>query len=99
MANEGASVLFLLVPWALDLLEALDSGELKKQDYDLSRWRLTHMGAQPIPPILVQRLKSYFLDMQYDTNYGLSESAGPGIVHLGVENEEKAQILLFPYET
>jgi acyl-CoA synthetase (AMP-forming)/AMP-acid ligase II len=27
--------------------------------------------------------------MQYDTNYGLSESTGPGCVHLGIENEHK----------
>ena len=27
--------------------------------------------------------------MQYDTNYGLSESTGPGCVHLGIENERK----------
>ena len=27
--------------------------------------------------------------MQYDTNYGLSESAGPGVIHLGIENERK----------
>jgi len=27
--------------------------------------------------------------MQYDTTYGLSESTGPGCVHLGIENEHK----------
>jgi acyl-CoA synthetase (AMP-forming)/AMP-acid ligase II len=27
--------------------------------------------------------------MAYDTNYGLSESTGPGCVHLGIENEHK----------
>ncbi len=27
--------------------------------------------------------------MEYDTNYGLSESMGPGVVHLGMENERK----------
>ncbi len=27
--------------------------------------------------------------MQYDTNYGLSETTGPGCVHLGIENEHK----------
>ncbi|MCK4331138.1 MAG: AMP-binding protein, partial [Dehalococcoidia bacterium] len=27
--------------------------------------------------------------MQYDTNYGLTEAAGPGCVHLGIENERK----------
>ena len=27
--------------------------------------------------------------MGYDTTYGLSESTGPGCVHLGIENEHK----------
>jgi len=89
ISGECISVVFLLVPWALDLIEALDKGVIKKKDHDLSSLRLTHMGAQPIPPSLVHRLKEYFPEMQYDTNYGLSETAGPGPIHLGIENESK----------
>ena len=89
MHNEKGTIVFLLVPWAQDILGALDRGELKKQDYDLSHWRLTHIGAQPVAPSLVKHWKEYFPDMQYDTNYGLSESSGPGCVHLGIENERK----------
>jgi len=87
--NERGTIVWLLVPWAQDILAALDSGELRKDDYDLSCWRLMHIGAQPVPPSLVKRWKEYFPDMQYDTNYGLSESTGPGCVHLGIENERK----------
>ncbi len=87
--NEKGTIVFLLVPWTLDILRALDSGELRKDDYNLSCWRLMHMGAQPIPPSVVRRWKEYFPDMQYDTSYGLSESTGPGCVHLGIENEYK----------
>ena len=89
VAKEQISVAFLLVPWATDLVEAFDKRTLKIEEYDLSSWRLTHMGAQPIPPVLVKRLKGYFPKMLYDTNFGLSESMGPGIVHLGMENERK----------
>ena len=89
MSDEQISVVFLLVPWALDLLEALDRGDVKKEDYDLSHWSLTHMGAQSVPPSIVQRLKEYFPDMKYDTDYGLSESTGPGPLHLGMENGHK----------
>jgi acyl-CoA synthetase (AMP-forming)/AMP-acid ligase II len=89
IAKERISVAFLLVPWAIDLLEAFDKGRLKMEEYDLNTWRLTHMGAQPIPPSLVRHLKDYFPRMEYDTNYGLSESMGPGPVHLGMENERK----------
>ena len=48
-----------------------------------------HVGAQPVPPSLIKRWKTVFPDHEYDTNYGLSESIGPGCVHLGVENIDK----------
>ncbi|MBQ3072426.1 MAG: AMP-binding protein, partial [Oscillospiraceae bacterium] len=35
-------------------------------------------------------------DHDYDTNYGLSESAGPGAVHLGVENIHKVGAIGVP---
>jgi len=87
--KERGTIVWLLVPWVHDILVAMDRGELKKEDYDLSCWRLMHIGAQPVPPNLVKRWKEYFPDMKYDTNYGLSEASGPGCVHLGVENEHK----------
>ena len=34
--------------------------------------------------------------MAYDTNYGLSESTGPGCVHLGIENEHKVGAIGLP---
>ena len=33
---------------------------------------------------------------EYDTNYGLSESIGPGCVHLGVENIHKVGAIGVP---
>ena len=88
-SNEKCSIIWLLVPWAQDILDAIDSGEVKLEDYDLSNWRLMHIGAQPVPPSLIARWKKIFPNHQYDTNYGLSESIGPGCVHLGVENIHK----------
>ena len=88
-SDEKCSIVWLLGPWAQDILDALDRGDLKLSDYDLSRWRLMHIGAQPVPPSLIRRWKQIFPDHAYDTNYGLSESIGPGCVHLGVENEHK----------
>jgi long-chain acyl-CoA synthetase len=89
IAKERLTVVFLLVPWAVDLLNALDRKEIKIEQHDLSCWRRTFMGAQPIPPVVVHRIKAYFPHMEYDTTYGLSETAGPGIIHLGTENERK----------
>ena len=89
--KERGTIVWLLVPWAQDILMALDRGELKLEDYDLSCWRLMHMGAQPIPPSLIEHWKRYFPDMQYDASYGLSESTGPGCVNLGIENQHKLE--------
>lgn len=88
-SEEKCSIVWLLVPWAQDILDAIDSGEIDLSQYDLSRWRLMHIGAQPVPPSLIKRWQSVFPSHQYDTNYGLSESIGPGCVHLGVENIHK----------
>jgi len=88
-ARERVSIVWLLVPWAQDILDAIDSGEINLDDYDLSRWRLMHIGAQPVPPSLIKRWIKVFPNHIYDTNYGLSESSGPGSVHLGVDNIRK----------
>ncbi|MBQ9808603.1 MAG: acyl--CoA ligase [Ruminococcus sp.] len=87
--NEGCTIVWLLVPWAQDILDAIDRGDIDLSAYDLHRWRLMHIGAQPVPPSLISRWKKVFPNHQYDTNYGLSESIGPGCVHLGVENIHK----------
>lgn len=89
VSKEKCTIVWLLVPWAQDILDAIDRGEIHLEDYELSQWRLMHIGAQPVPPSLIARWKEHFPNHQYDTNYGLSESIGPGCVHLGVENIDK----------
>ena len=89
VTEEKCSIVWLLVPWAQDLLDAVDSGRIDLSHYYLDQWRLMHIGAQPVPPSLIRRWLGYFPSHQYDTNYGLSESIGPGCVHLGVENLHK----------
>ena len=88
-SDEKATIVWLLVPWVQDILDSLDRGDLKLSDYRLKQWRLMHVGAQPVPPSLIKRWKSVFPEHDYDTNYGLSESIGPGCVHLGIENIDK----------
>ncbi len=89
VSDEAVTIVWLLVPWAQDILEALDRGDIKLDDYKLSQWRLMHIGAQPVPPSLVHRWLKYFPKHEYDTDYGLTESVGPGCVHLGIENVRK----------
>ena len=88
VSEEHCSIVWLLVPWAQDILDAIEDGTVKLSDYNLDQWRLMHIGAQPVPPSLIKRWKRHFLNHQYDTNYGLSEGIGPGSVHLGVENTD-----------
>jgi len=96
VSEEKITIVWLLVPWAQDILDAIESGEVKMEDYDLSQWRLMHIGAQPVPPSLIRRWKKYFPNHLYDTNYGLSESIGPGCVHLGLENIHKVGAIGIP---
>ena len=88
-SEEHCTIVWLLVPWAQDILDAIDTGDVDLADYELDQWRLMHIGAQPVPPSLIKRWKKIFPNHDYDTNYGLSESIGPGCVHLGIENIDK----------
>ena len=96
VTEEKCTIVWLLVPWAQDLLDAIDSGRVDLSQYRLSQWRLMHIGAQPVPPSLIARWKAIFPHHEYDTNYGLSESIGPGAVHLGVENIHKVGAIGVP---
>ena len=96
VSEEGCTIVWLLVPWAQDILAALDSGEIRLSDYKLDQWRLMHIGAQPVPPSLIKHWHKYFPNHEYDTNYGLSESTGPGCVHLGLENTDKVGAIGVP---
>jgi len=87
--EERGTVAMLLVPWLQDVLTALETGEIRVEDYDLSCWRLILLGTQHVPPNLVQRWKDRFPHMLYEVNYGLTEASGPGCTHLGIGNEHK----------
>ncbi len=96
VSEERCTIVWLLVPWAQDILDAIDSGKIDLSKYELSQWRLMHIGAQPVPPTLIKRWKAIFPHHDYDTNYGLSESIGPGCVHLGIENTHKVGAIGIP---
>ncbi len=95
-SKEHCTIVWLLVPWAQDILDAIDRGDVKLSDYELDQWRLMHIGAQPVPPSLITRWKKLFPNHKYDTNYGLSESIGPGCVHLGMDNIHKVGAIGIP---
>ncbi|MDD2389034.1 MAG: AMP-binding protein [Desulfobacterales bacterium] len=96
VSEEHVTIVWLLVPWALDILFAIESGDLKLKNFKLDQWRLMHIGAQPVPPSLVIEWKRIFPHHQYDTNYGLTESSGPGCIHLGLENIDSVGAIGIP---
>ena len=96
VSGEKCTIVWLLVPWCQDILAALDRGDLKIENYQLSQWRLMHIGAQPVPPSLIRHWMKYFPHHKYDTNYGLSESTGPGCVHLGMDHIHKVGAIGVP---
>ena len=49
VSKEHCTVVWLLVPWAQDILDAIDNGSVSLAEYELDQWRLMHIGAQPVP--------------------------------------------------
>ena len=96
VSEENITIVWLLVPWAHDILIAIENKDVNLEDYQLDQWRLVHMGAQPIPPSLINSWKKIFPHHDYDTNYGLTECTGPGCVHLGLENTHKVGAIGIP---
>ncbi|MEK6195295.1 MAG: AMP-binding protein, partial [Deltaproteobacteria bacterium] len=96
VSEEKITIVWLLVPWAHDILIAIENKDVNLDDYKLDQWRLVHMGAQPIPPSLINNWKKVFPHHDYDTNYGLTECTGPGCVHLGLENTHKVGAIGVP---
>ncbi len=96
VSEEQVTVVWLLVPWAMDILFAIESGDVKLKNFKLDQWRLMHIGAQPVPSSLIREWRKIFPHHQYDTNYGLTESTGPGCVHLGLENMHKVGAIGVP---
>lgn len=96
ISEEKVTVVWLLVPWAVDILFAIESSEINLNDFQLEQWRLMHIGAQPVPSSLIREWRKFFPHHDYDTNYGLTETTGPGCVHLGVENTHKVGAIGLP---
>ena len=49
VTEERCTIVWLLVPWAQDLLDAIEEGRVELDSYLLDQWRLMHIGAQPVP--------------------------------------------------
>ncbi len=50
VSEEQVSIVWLLVPWAHDILVGIENHRIDLSRYRLEQWRLMHIGAQPVPP-------------------------------------------------
>lgn len=89
LSREKITIAFLLLPWVQDILCGLSHGKLDLSRYETGSWRMLHMGAQPIPPVVVRQMQSYFPNLAYEVSYGLTESGGPGCLNLTADRMDK----------
>jgi len=81
MAEEKGTDVLFVVPIAVAILNAIDSGDLNLADYDLSSWRYMEIGAQPVPFDVMKRLVDT-LPCGVSNIYGITEGGGGGLFNL-----------------
>jgi acyl-CoA synthetase (AMP-forming)/AMP-acid ligase II len=81
MAEEKGTDVLFVVPIAVAILNAIGSGELNLEDYDLSSWRYMEIGAQPVPFDVMKRLVET-LPCGVSNIYGITEGGGGGLFNL-----------------
>lgn len=89
LRREKVTITFLLLPWIQDILAFLDNGCYSLSEETFPHWRLLHTGAQPIPPIVIQRVQTQFPHLECQVSYGLTESGGPGCINLSGDRMDK----------
>ena len=85
IAEEKCTDVLFVVPVAVAILNALDSGEIKLSDYDLSSWRYMEIGAQPVPFEVMKKLVET-LPCKVSNIYGITEGGGGGTFNLYPED-------------
>jgi acyl-CoA synthetase (AMP-forming)/AMP-acid ligase II len=81
MAEEKGTDVLFVVPIAVAILNAIGSGEINLDDYDLSNWRYMEIGAQPVPFDVMKRLVET-LPCGVSNIYGITEAGGGGLFNL-----------------
>ncbi len=85
MAEEKCTDVLFVVPIAVAILNAIESGEIKLSDYDLSAWRYMEIGAQPVPFEVMKKLVET-LPCKVSNIYGITEGGGGGTFNLYPED-------------
>ena len=74
--SEKGTEVYIPMPHCIDLINAIERGEINLKDYDLSSWRLITTGAQPHSPKVLRDLASLFPDVGIQHGFGISEGGG-----------------------
>jgi acyl-CoA synthetase (AMP-forming)/AMP-acid ligase II len=82
LAEEKCTRGWLTVPTWSDLLNAIEAGEIKVRDYDISTLRNIEIGAQPVPQVTFEKSKKIFPHIVIGNIYGITEGGGGGTIHL-----------------
>ncbi|MFN3533850.1 MAG: AMP-binding protein, partial [Desulfatiglandales bacterium] len=82
LADEKCTGGWTTVPTWSDLLNAIEDGKIKVEDYDLSNLRHIEIGAQPVPYVLLEKSKRIFPKVKLGNIYGITEGGGGGLTNL-----------------
>lgn len=85
LAAEKCTDTLFVVPIAVAILNAIDSGAIKMSDYDLSAWKYMEIGAQPVPFDIMKKLVET-LPCKVSNIYGITEGGGGGLFNLYPED-------------
>jgi len=55
ISEERATIVWLLVPWAHDILVAIENNDINLSDYKIDQWRLMHIGDKPGTQRLIKK--------------------------------------------
>ena len=82
IVEEKVNNSWITVPTMCDIINAINSGELNIDDYDFSEFTGSLLiGGQPVPPTLLQDIKSIF-PFKTGNIYGITEGGGGGALNL-----------------
>jgi len=82
LADEKCTGGWNTVPTWSDLINAIKSGKMRLEDYDLSALRHIEIGAQPVPFVLLEDSKKIFPKLPIGNIYGITEGGGGGLTNL-----------------
>jgi acyl-CoA synthetase (AMP-forming)/AMP-acid ligase II len=83
--EEKCTDTLFVVPIGIAILNAVEKGDLKLEDYDLSSWKYMEIGAQPVP-FDVMKLLVDKLPCKVSNIYGITEGGGGGTFNLYPED-------------